>query len=84
MNRLTPEERRRIWLAQQRARETALTRLAVAPTTGMSVPQADHAVLRRLAKAAMIAALLAAGLLASQALEFNPPATLVEALLPRL
>jgi hypothetical protein len=84
MNRLTPEERRRIWLAQQRARATALARLEVAPTIGMSGPPADHAVLRRLAKAAMIAALLAAGLLASQALEFNPPATLVEALLPRL
>jgi hypothetical protein len=83
MNRLTAEERRRIWLTQQRARETALARLEVAPTTGMSVPS-DHAALRRLAKAAMIAALLTAGLLAAQALDFNPPATLVEALLPRL
>jgi len=37
-----------------------------------------------LMKAVAIAALLGGGLLASQALEFKAPASLVEALLPRL
>jgi hypothetical protein len=38
----------------------------------------------RLLKALAIAALVGGGLLASQALDFKPPASLVEALLPRL
>jgi xanthine/CO dehydrogenase XdhC/CoxF family maturation factor len=81
--KLTTSERRRIWLAQQRARETTLTRLA--SPAGHAVSDAPTpAATARLIKAAMIALLLGCGLLATQALEFNPPASLVEALLPRL
>jgi hypothetical protein len=81
--KLTTSERRRIWLAQQRARETTLAQLP-APA-GHSVADAPTpAAFARLVKAAMIALLLGCGLVATQALEFNPPASLVEALLPRL
>jgi hypothetical protein len=84
LNRLTAEERRRIRLAQQRAREATLLRLETASTLDVAAPPPDHAGLWRLAKAAMIATLLGGGFVALQALEFNPPASLVEALLPRL
>jgi hypothetical protein len=81
--KLTTSERRRIWLAQQRARETTLTQLA-APLGHAVASTPTPAAFVRLVKAAMIALLLGCGLLATQALEFNPPASLVEALLPRL
>jgi hypothetical protein len=82
--KLTTAERRRIWLAQQRAREATLARLQAAPA-GPAVAEASSSVMSaRLLKVAMIALLLGCGLLATQTVEFNPPATLVEALIPRL
>jgi hypothetical protein len=85
MNRLTAEERRRIWRAQQRARDASQVRLDTeAPANAAPFRGPSHVGFRRLAKAAMIVALLGGGLLASKALEFNLPASLVEALLPRL
>jgi hypothetical protein len=81
MNRLTPEERRRVHLAQQRARERMLARVH-APAQAVAV--LDQRSLRRLMTAVAIAMLLGGGLLASQTFDFHPPASLVEALLPRL
>jgi hypothetical protein len=83
MNRLTPEERRRVYLARQRARDTMLSRLQVETVEALAPPP-DERGLAWLAKAAMIAALLGSGLLAVQILEFHPPDSLVGALLPRL
>jgi hypothetical protein len=83
MNRLTPEERRRVCLARQRARDTMLTRLQDETVEAPALPP-DERGLTWLAKAAMIVALLGGGLLAMQILEFHPPDSLVGALLPRL
>jgi hypothetical protein len=81
VNRLTQEERRRVRIAQQRAQETMLAQLSAPPRVVM--PE-EHRGRWRLLKALAIAALVGGGLLASQALDFKPPASLVEALLPRL
>jgi hypothetical protein len=82
VNRLTPEERRRVRVTQQRAQQSLLAQLDAQPRV-LSTDD-THRARWRLLKAAAIAALLGAGLLASQALEFKAPASLVEALLPRL
>lgn len=84
MNRLTQGERRRVFLAQQKAREAMLARLTAGPSPQMIGSPADHPGLRRLLKTAMIVTLLGGGFLAYQVLEFHLPASLVEALLPRL
>ena len=83
MNQLTLEERRRVYLAQQRARETMLARLR-SETVEALAPRSDQGGLRWIAMAAMIAALLGGGLLASPTLEFHPLDSLMGALLPRL
>jgi len=83
MNRLTLEERRRVYLAQQRASETMLARLH-SETVEALAPRSDQGGLRWIAVAAMIAALLGGGLLASPTLEFHPLDSLMGALLPRL
>jgi len=83
MNRLTPEERRRVNRVRQRARDTMLSRLQV-ETVEARVPSPDERGLAWIAKAAMIAALLGGGLLAAQILEFHPPDSLVGTLLPRV
>lgn len=86
MNRLTQEERRRVYLAQQKAREAMFARLATAPATGTSDSESalDRRKLLRLLKTGLIVTLLGGGLLAFHALEFHLPASLVEVLLPRL
>jgi hypothetical protein len=79
MNRLTPEERRRVRLAQQQAGKRMMNAPApiVAGTGERRWP--------RWMKAMAIAALIGGGgFLASQTVEFHPPASLVEALLPRM
>lgn len=83
MNRLTPQERRRVYLAQQRARQSMLARLNAPPTAPVD-SGADERGRRRLLKAVAIAAMLAGSFLASQTFEYHPPASLIEALLPRL
>ncbi len=82
MNRLTPAERRRVRVSQQRAQQSLLAQLEAPPRVLSS--DDTHRAWWWLLKAAAIAVLLGCGLLASQALEFKPPASLVEALLPRL
>jgi hypothetical protein len=53
--------------------------LAVASSSG-----ADERGRQLLFSAMVVGAMLAGGVLASQAVEFHPPASLIEALLPRL
>jgi hypothetical protein len=83
MNRLTAEERRRVYLAHQRARNTMLARLQ-AGTFEALAPRPNERGLVWIAKAAMITALLGGALLAAQILEFHLPDSLVGALLPRV
>jgi hypothetical protein len=81
MNRLTSEERRRVSLVRQRARDTMLSRLEAVEAFAS---RPDERGLAWIAKAAMIAALLLGGFLAAQTLDFHPPDSLVGALLPRV
>jgi len=83
MNRLTREERVRVRLAQERARQEMLARLD-APITGVEHGPRERPALKRLIKTAMIVVLLGGGVVAYQALDFHVPASLVEALLPRM
>jgi hypothetical protein len=80
MTRLTLEERRRVYLAQQRARKTMLAQRGVEALA----PRLDQRRLRWLVVAAMVAALLGGGLFAAPTLEYHPLDSLVGALLPRL
>jgi hypothetical protein len=83
MNRLTPEERRKVSVAQQRARATMLARLntPLAVASGSGVDERGR---QLLFTAMVVGAMLAGSVLASQAVEFHLPASLIEALLPRL
>ncbi len=78
---LTPEERRRVRIAQQRAQQSLLEQMNAAPPV---LTTDEHRGRWWLIRVVALAALLGVGLLASQALEFKAPASLVEALLPRL
>ncbi len=69
-------------MAQQRVRESMLARLS-APTAP-AAPIIDGRGHRRLLAAVVVAAMLGGGVLAAQTFEFHPPASLVEAFLPRL
>ena len=81
--KLTADERRRMFEAQQKAREDMLARLN-APIHEMSVGVTPSLAIRRLIKPAMIVLLLGGSLLALQTLDFHLPHSLMEALLPRL
>lgn len=84
MSRLTQQERRRVWLAQQRASHRMLSPVAVPTADVMAPPRHDSRVVKTLVKTALLVALLGGGYIATQVLEFHPPASIVEALLPRL
>jgi hypothetical protein len=82
VGRLTPEERRRIFLAKQQTASAILARLRAAPSAA-----GDGASRRgrlRLLKAAMIVMLLGGGLAVSQPVELHRPASIVETLMPRV
>ena len=83
MSRLTVEERRRVFLSQEHARRTMLARLGNTPIRGQAsaVPGRQ---LRWLVTMVSLLMALGGGVLAFQAFEFHPPASLIEALLPRL
>jgi len=83
MNRLTLEERRRVYLAQRRAQARVLVR-PQPETIEAFAPRSDPRRLRWIVVATMIAAALGGGLLAAPTLEFHPLESLVGALLPRL
>ena len=82
MGRLTPEERRRMFLAQQQARGEMLARMS-APVVSAE-PRAPRYRLSQVLKTAMLIALLGGGWFAYRAVEFHVPASVVETLLPRL
>jgi hypothetical protein len=77
MGRLTPDERRRVFLAQQRAQEQMLA------SARATAPPAPRARAGRILKTAAVVALLGIVAVAAQVIEFHPPASLVEAFLPR-
>ena len=82
MGRLTPKERRQVFQVQEHARRTMLAHLATAPISSPE-PPAGRPGLRRLLVTAMIVAFLGGGWLIYKAVEFHPPASIIEALLPR-
>jgi hypothetical protein len=82
MGRLTREERRRVFLAQEKARRAMLRSMA-RPESTPRAPRTQRRVLLWLVKTAMIATLLAAGWSAYRAVEFHAPESIVETLLPR-
>lgn len=84
MNRLTPEERRRVRLAQEKASQQMLARLSEPIADDNNGRSAERLGLKRLLKTTVIVVLLGGGLLAYEMLDFHVPASLVEALLPRL
>ena len=79
MSALTPEERRRVFLARQQATRVAMARRS-AP---VAVPYPPRQRLKGILEIAMIAALLGTGWLAFHVVEFHVPASIAEAL-PRL
>jgi hypothetical protein len=81
MGRLTPEERRRVYLARQQASREMLARISA--TVAAPEPRSPRYRLARVIKTAMIAALLGGSWFA-YTIEFHVPASIVEALLPRL
>jgi hypothetical protein len=85
MSRLTPEERRRIFLTQERTRRAMLARMSTASVMVVEPDRAGRRWLQRLVKMAMILTLFTGGLIVSEIVELHPPPTsLIEALLPRL
>lgn len=83
MGQLTREERRRVFLLQEKSRSAMMSALTSAHATPRDARPSRP---RRLwlVKTAMIATLLAGGWFAYQAVEFHAPASVMEALLPRL
>jgi hypothetical protein len=81
MNRLTLEERRRMFLARQEAGRQTLVQTfqPMAVTESSATPWLTQAL-----GTGMIVALLGGGLIAWQALAFHVPTSIIEALLPRL
>jgi hypothetical protein len=85
MGRLTPEERRRVFHAQSKARGEMLNRVLTEPAVIVTVAQRFRRQRRLLFLSAIVATALGGGWLAYQAVEFefHPPTSIVEALLPR-
>jgi len=82
MGRLTPQERRRVFLARQKASREMLARLSAAIAPSEPCPSRHR--LSQVLNPVMIVALLGGGWFAYHAVEFHLPASIVEALLPRL
>jgi hypothetical protein len=82
MGRLTDKERRRVFQAQEHARRTMLEHLASEPIPSEE-PRVPRAGLRRLLATAVIVGLLGGGWLLYRVVEFHPPESIIEALLPR-
>ena len=82
MSRVTSDERRQMFLAQQRARDAVLARMSAAPAAGTGHAGAGR---RRqwLLRAAMMLTLATGGVVTYSVVEFHPPTSLVEALMPR-
>ena len=83
MSRLTSQERHRIFLARHETMGGLLTRLSAAPAA-LPEPRARRHRLRPLLETVMIVTLLGGGWFAYHAVAFHRPASIVDALLPRL
>jgi len=83
MSRLTSRERHRVFLARQEARGELLTRLSALPAA-RSEPRARRPRLRQLLETVMLVTLVGGGWFAYHAVAFHRPASIVDALLPRL
>lgn len=81
MPRLTVQERRRIYLTQQQAHAATLALLQAPTPSSTSRPAPTR---RWILAAAVTAAALGGAALASHLVEFHPPGSLLDALLPRL
>jgi hypothetical protein len=84
MVRLTPEERRRVFLTQERTRQAMLARMSTARAVAIDPNRAGRRWLQRLVEMAIILTLFTGGVVVSEFVELHPPASLIEALLPRL
>lgn len=85
MTRLPLAERQQVFLVRQRARQAMLDRLLQPlPAQPLSPAALFHRRMGLVVKAVILAMLVAAGLVALQAVTFDVPASVVEALLPRL
>lgn len=85
MTHLSLAERQQAFFLRQRARQAMLDRLPQpAPIQPLSPAALFHRRRGLVIKAGILAMLLAAGLIALQAVTFDVPASVVEALLPHL
>lgn len=82
MGRFTHDERRRIFLAQKRARQAMLASMFAAPALDVDHDAAGRR-RRQLLTTAMLLTLLGVGFGVFQSVDVHPPTSLVEALLPR-
>ena len=81
MTRVPLDERRRLFLARQRARQAALVQPAPAPP--LSPPPPSRRRVRLVVRAVVVGMLLGMGLLAFHSVTFDLPTSIVDALLPR-
>ena len=84
MGRITSEERRGAFLAQQKTRDQVLARLSETPTAVTPAASARRQWVRQILETVMIASLLGGSWLVYHGGVFHLPASAVEALLPRL
>ena len=82
MSRVTSDERRQMFLARQRARDTVLARMSAALAAATGHIGAGRRWQWRL-RAATILTLATGGVVTYAVVEFHPPSSLVEALMPR-
>ena len=84
MTRVSLDERRRLFLARQRANQALRDQLLAADSSRpLSHAAASQYRARLVVKAAMIAMLLGLGVIVFYSVSFNVPTSVVEALLPR-
>ena len=84
MTRVPLDERRRLFLARQRAGQALEDqRLASALSHPLTPAETPNDPMRLVAKAIVIAMLVGAGLVVFHTVTFNLPTSVVEALLPR-
>jgi len=83
MNRVPLDERRRLFLARQRARQAMQAELLQpVPKQSLSLSALSHHRMRFVVEAVVIALLLGLGFITLHAVTFHPPTSIVEALLP--
>lgn len=81
MTRVPLDERRRLFLARQQARQAALVQPTPAPP--LSAPSPSRRRVRLVVRAAIVGMLLGMGLIAFHSVTFELPTSIVDALLPR-